>query len=49
MITFEIDLSEVSSRSQFHDRIKESLPCPDYYGCNLDALHDVHGVWPCAC
>lgn len=38
---YEIDLQDVRSREQFHDRIQEILPCPPYYGRNLDALYDM--------
>lgn len=37
---FTVDLSGVSDRKGLHDRIQESLPLPDYYGRNLDALYD---------
>ena len=36
-----VDLTEVRSKEAFHDKIRESLDCPSYYGCNLDALYDV--------
>ncbi len=38
---YYIDLSEVTTKEEFQDRIVKELPLPDYYGCNLDALHDV--------
>ncbi len=37
----EIDLSQVTDKEQFHDLIEEKLPCPDFYGRNMDAFHDV--------
>ena len=37
----EIDLADISTRQQFQDRVQQMLPCPDYYGRNLDALYDV--------
>lgn len=38
---YEIDLRDVRTREQFHDRIQETLSCPAHYGRNLDALYDV--------
>ena len=38
---YEVDLGDVRSREQFHDKIQEVLPCPPYYGRNLDALYDM--------
>lgn len=38
---YRIDLSEISTKKEFHEKIAEVLPCPDYYGNNLDALYDV--------
>ena len=38
---YEIDLKDVRSRGQFHDKIQEILPCPPYYVRNLDALYDM--------
>ncbi len=40
-VCFEVDLSGVASREEFHKRICQTLPCPSYYGDNLDALYDV--------
>ena len=36
-----IDLSGVSTEEDVQERLSESLPLPDYYGENLDALYDV--------
>ena len=36
-----IDLSGVSTEEDVQERLSESLPLPDYYGGNLDALYDV--------
>ena len=36
-----IDLEGVESEDDLHDRLEESLPLPDYYGRNLDALYDI--------
>ena len=38
---YEIDLGNVRSKEQFHDKIQDCLPCPSCYGKNLDALYDV--------
>ena len=35
-----IDLSEINNIEQLHDALESALPLPDYYGRNLDALHD---------
>ena len=36
-----IDLSGVSTEEDVQERLSESLPLPDYYGGNLDALYDM--------
>ncbi len=38
---YEIDLRGVETKAQFHDRVQQALPCPAYYGRNLDAFYDV--------
>ena len=38
---YEIDLDNVTTKMQFHEKIRATIPCPDYYGGNLDALYDV--------
>lgn len=40
MKTVMIDLSEVQTKEALHAALKEGLSFPDYYGGNLDALHD---------
>ena len=35
-----IDCSAITSRNQLHCAFAESLSFPDWYGNNLDALHD---------
>ena len=35
-----VDLVDVRTVEEIHDRLMEWLPLPDYYGRNLDALHD---------
>lgn len=36
-----IDLEGVGSDEDVQERLMESLPLPEYYGGNLDALYDV--------
>ncbi len=38
---FYIDLSEVTTKEELQDLLVRELPLPDYYGKNLDALHDI--------
>jgi ribonuclease inhibitor len=38
---YNIDISNVNTRKEFHEAVRRVLPCPEYYGNNLDALHDV--------
>ena len=38
---YEIDLTGISDRSQLHALLRETLPLPEWYGNNLDALYDV--------
>ncbi len=38
---YEIDLQNVGTREAFHDLIVQTLPCPAFYGRNLDAFYDV--------
>ena len=40
-MTYKIDLSGAENRAEIHKRIRKELPVPEYYGNNLDALHDV--------
>ena len=46
---YTIDLSDVQDKDALHDKLAQSLPLPDYYGRNLDALYDCllepHGIW----
>ncbi len=39
-MTYEIDLSSVYNPDDLHEVIAGVLPLPEYYGGNLDALHD---------
>ena len=38
---YEIDIRNIKTKQEFHERLKEIMPLPDYYGNNLDALYDV--------
>lgn len=38
---FYLDLTEITTKEELHDLLAKELPVPDYYGRNLDALHDV--------
>ena len=38
---FTIDLAGVSTPAELHRRIRAALPCPAWYGDNLDALYDL--------
>lgn len=40
-MAYIIDLAGVRSAEELHRRIRECLPCPEWYGNNLDALHDL--------
>ncbi|MBQ7460581.1 MAG: barstar family protein [Oscillospiraceae bacterium] len=35
-----LDLSDISLRYELHLSLKKAFGFPDYYGMNLDALHD---------
>ena len=37
---YTVDLSGVTTKEELHAALKEGLSLPDYYGGNLDALHD---------
>ena len=41
MKEYTIELKKIKERDRFHELIIKTLPVPDYYGRNLDALHDV--------
>ena len=41
MRTVSLDLSCFEDAKEVHGYLKEKLGFPDYYGYNLDALHDV--------
>ena len=41
MTEFVIDLKDVYLPDDLHTRIAQTIPVPEYYGKNLDALYDV--------
>ena len=45
MKTYVIDGLTIENPEQLHDALQKALPLPDYYGRNLDALHDVLTEW----
>lgn len=40
MIELKLDASNAATRSELHDLFAQTLSFPDWYGRNLDALHD---------
>ena len=40
MIELKLDASNVTTRSALHDLFAQTLSLPEWYGRNLDALHD---------
>lgn len=40
MDTYMLDASKFTDKKNSHEYLKEALNLPDYYGKNLDALHD---------
>ncbi|MCM1179566.1 MAG: barstar family protein [Clostridium sp.] len=38
-----LDFEGIKSREELHQYLKDALRLPDYYGNNLDALHDCMG------
>lgn len=45
-MTYAIDLTGVSGKKELHERLRRALPLPEWYGNNLDALHDALGELP---
>lgn len=45
-MAYDIDLAGVSSREELHERLRQALPLPSWYGNNLDALRDALGDLP---
>ena len=41
MMEYRIDLKGVTSREDLHERIAQALQLPEWYGRNLDSLHDM--------
>ena len=40
-MNYTIDLAGVSTAGELHRRVRAVLPCPEWYGDNLDALYDL--------
>lgn len=40
MTEYTVDCGLMKDRTSVHDALQRSLPLPDYYGRNLDALYD---------
>ena len=40
MREIEINIKDVKSPAEFHEIVREKMNFPDYYGKNLDAMHD---------
>lgn len=40
MTEYTVDCGLMKDRASAHDALQQSLPLPDYYGRNLDALYD---------
>ena len=38
---YEIDLAGIYNPDDFYNRLEEYMPLPEYFGRNLDALHDM--------
>ena len=36
----QLDFNHIENREQLHEYLKQELNLSDYYGSNLDALHD---------
>lgn len=45
-MTIQIDGLEIQSKKDFYKKIGQVLDLPDYFGNNLDALHDVLAEYP---
>ena len=43
MKRYIVNCKNVTTREEFYDLLEKKLPLPDYFGRNLDALHDVLG------
>lgn len=40
-MTVDVDLTGVTTPQELHERVRQALPVPCWYGNNLDALYDV--------
>lgn len=40
MKQIHLHCEDIRSPRQLHERLRDALGFPDWYGCNLDALHD---------
>lgn len=40
MLTLKISGAEIHTRAELYESISRQLPLPDWFGKNLDALHD---------
>ena len=45
MRSLKIRFKDFENAKALHVYLRDSLGFPDYYGCNLDALHDVLSTW----
>ena len=43
----QLNLNEMKSEEEIHNYLMEHLELPDFYGKNLDALHDMLTGWIC--
>lgn len=41
-----LNLRAARTPQEIHDQLQSALAFPDYYGKNLDALHDMLTSWP---
>ncbi|MCR5295645.1 MAG: barstar family protein [Lachnospiraceae bacterium] len=41
MREYIVDFTDVAGRDDLHARLRDTLPLPEWYGNNLDALYDV--------
>lgn len=45
MKTIQLDFNQFNTRREVHEFLKKKLDFPEYYGHNLDALHDLLSVY----
>ena len=41
MKRYIVNFKKVTTREEMYALLEKKLPLPEYFGCNLDALHDV--------